>query len=621
MLDSITKVDSGDFSVKSKDVEINVGPGGLKGTRIAIVVDKELSEDHRRKFSHGNLENSQFVATGIIKAKIEEEISRLLSKHDTYKDSTKFLLSLAELYSLIGDYQSAFKFSHQATLILQDDHVLERHGDFCVLSGRTDDAKDIFLELSNKGQVYSTIRLVQLEVEANNLGNAITFVNRALDEDFLDWRVQLLAGTLHLVRNELYEAIRAYRLALEGKNNSSSIYLKLGLCYYLLNLPEKALSNLRKSILLNNSNTDSLNLYADVSLENNLKLDQACKYLEYELGEHPDNRVILDKLGEIYFDTSQISKGVNLLSQATKKYDDTRAWNNLGAILSKRSSKLSIPNYFKAIEKSGGPDKVYGEYSAELAVVNLCSSLIATKKYSKARNIALTYIKNCPDERYLIEDSFYKIYSIYVDSLISENKPNDAAKVAVEILKKDYIHIRLILELGTFLTTYFSLSGYQSGLNLANKYAKYVYDKLNEHQEDLSDSYNLIINNYAFVSIELGNYELARDLLDQINYNLDNKSVVRGTNALYEMKIGNFKKAEELYNLSISTTTDQIKKEAIKFKHTLEISKYLIKQGQMQKAKRRLNTILKSKLVKDWKIKFLRDEANNILKKLNSVRA
>ena len=461
------------------------------------------------------------------------------------------------------------------------------------MSGRTDDAKDIFLELSNKGQVYSILRLVQLEFEANNLGNAVTLVNRALDEDFLDWRVQLLAGTLHLVKNELYEAIRSYRLALEGKNNSSSIYLKLGLCYYLLNLPKQTLSNLRKSILLNNSNTDSLNLYADTCLENNLKLNQACKYLEYELGEHPDNRVILDKLGEIYFNTNQISKGVNLLSQTTKKYDDTKAWNNLGAILSKRSSKLSIPNYFKAIEKSGGLDKVYGENSAELAVVNLCSSLWDTKEYTEARNIALTYIKNCPDERYLTKEPVYKIFSIYFHSLEAENKPDDAANVAIEILKKDYIHLNLILEFGTFLTTYFSLSGYQSGLENANKYAKYVYDRLNENHDALYDYYNLIINNYAFVSVELGNYKLARSLLDKINYNLDHKSVARATHALYEMKIGNFEKAQKLYNSSITNTTDQTRKEAIKLKYTLEVSKYLIKQGQTQKAKRRLNTIIK----------------------------
>ena len=616
MFDSIPMVDTGDLSVEPKNVEVSVGPEGLKGTRIALVVEKELSEDHIRKISHGNLENSQFVATGSVKDKIEEEISRLLSKYDTYKDSTKFLFSLAELYSLIGDYQSAFEFSHQATLILQDEHILERHGDFCVLSGRTDEAKDIFLELSNKGQIYSTLRLVQFEVEANNLGNATTLVNRALDKDFLDWRVQLLAGTLHLVRNELYKAIHAYRLALEEKNNSSSIYLKLGFCYHLLNLPEKALSNLRKSILLNNSNTDSLNLYADISLENNLKIDQACKYLEYELGEHPDNRVILDKLGKIYFETSQIKKGVNLLSQATKKYDDTRAWNNLGAIQSKRSSKSSIPNYYKAIEKSGGLDKVYDNSSAELAVVNLCSSLINNKEYSEARNIALTYINNCPDERYLTKDPLYKIYSIFVHSLISENKPYDAAKIAIEILKKDYIHLKLILEFSTFLTTYFSLTGHQSDLMVANKYAKYVYGKLNEHHDDLSDFYNLIINNYAFVSIELGNYELAKDLLGQINYNLDNMSLIRATNALYEMKIGNLEKAERLYNLSILRTTDQIKKEAIKLKYTLEFSKYLIGQGQTQKARRKLNTIMKSKLVKDWMIKFLRDEANTILKNL-----
>ena len=616
MLDSITKVDSGDFSVISKDVEINVDPVGLKGTRIAIVLDQELSKGPTRNFTHGNLEDNQFVATGIIKVKIEEEISRLLSKYDTYKDSTKFLLSIAELYSLIGEYQQAVEFSHKATLVSQNDCILERHGDFCVLSGRTDDAKDIFLELSNKGQVYSTLRLVQFEIESMNFDNAIKLVNTALDKDFLDWRVQLLTGTLHLIRNDLYEAIHAYRLALKGKNNSSSIYLRLGLCYYLLNIPEKALSNFRKSILLNNSNTDSLKLFADICLENNIKLDQASKYLEYELVEHPDNRVILDKLGEIYFDTNQINKGVNLLSRATKKYDDTRAWNNLGAILSKRGSKSSIPNYFKAIEKSGGLDKVYDEYSAELAVVNLCSSLMSTKEYSEARNIALTYIKNCPDERFLIKAPLYKIFSLFVHSLINDNKPNDAAKVSIEILEKDYIHLKLILELGTFLTTYFSLSGHESNLDIANKYAKYVYDKLIGNHDDLSDNHNLIINNYAFVSIELGNYVLARNLLDKINYNLDNIPLIRGTNALYEMRIGNFEKAEKLYNLSISSSTDKIRKELIKLKRTLEISKYLIKQGQTLKAKRRLNAILKSKLVADWKIKSLRDEANYILKNL-----
>ena len=98
MFDSITNVDTGDLSVESKDVELSVGPEGLKGTRIAIAVDNEISEGHTRNFSHGNLDNSQFVATGSIKNKIEEEISRMLLKYDTYKDSTKFLLSLAELY-------------------------------------------------------------------------------------------------------------------------------------------------------------------------------------------------------------------------------------------------------------------------------------------------------------------------------------------------------------------------------------------------------------------------------------------------------------------------------------------------------------------------------------------
>jgi Flp pilus assembly protein TadD len=582
---------SRELAVRKRKVEIGLRDEGNRRSQLLLPPVDELRR--REPLAEKNYDAKRLSQSTAIDIEVcQQEFNRLMEKYDRFKDSATYLTRLASLSQLCGDKAKALNFSRAAAVVGGQPIFQYRTAEMALDAGQVDAADEMFRKLDTQKYGDASLRLAEHYISEGDFAEAQKHVNRALEFDILDWRAQIVAGTLSLVRGDYRHAIRHYRVALDGRPNSSLIYANLAISQYLLGNVGKALKEIRKSIALNPTNKNALTFLADVSIGGKRDLGIVTRYLESYLIYHPESKTIIERLAKAHYVLEDYSSVINVLERAKQYVDNPSIWNNIGAAYaSKRNLRTAMLYFHKALQV----EDVYSDRGAEFATTNLVAALVDLGKYTEAEEIAETYITECPDERYIEDKVLSKMTAIFVWILICRGRHKDAIRLAAKSLQHTNVNITLKLRLSQILSSQFSVA--QSQLDEAYRYARQGYDALWETDEDIEpDMANMIVNNLVFVLIEQGKMEEAQTLIRTLRTNVSRGAeFAYATKGLYALRRGDVEKGEQLYKMAIGRTENSKQKNLFRQKLYLELGKHWINSGDRRRAEQNLKKAVKLK--------------------------
>lgn len=592
-----------------------------EGRRRSFVVLPQVGEPLAGKAIRAHVEASIIpTALGDSFAAYLQEVRVLMNLQDRFGGSPTFLARLSGILGYIDNSQAAVDFARQAVKSSDSPVFSYRLGEALLNNGDKRAAREIFEVLAQDGHIDSLLRLAELSINAQDFNQALAVLNTALSRDELDWRVRLLAGTLSLVRNEYQEAIRHYRVALDDKQNSSVIYLNIGIAYYLIGLTDKALRETKKALRINPWCKNAVVFFADLGLREDRELEPAKNYLIQYLSLKTAEKPLVKRLADIYFKTSNFSEGISLLESVKLSFNDAGVWNNLGVLWSLREPRRAQKYFYKAVESVGGIVEAHDNRAASIAVLNFAHTLLETQKNRAAEQILTEFINSAPSNEYLSDSVLWKFPLYLCRVLMLQDKAEQAAQLAYQFLNEPALHLDGRLDLVSSLMAYHSFI--TSDLSAALEYARLGY-KLSMDVKNKDDfRVNMAVNNMAFILLELEMLDEAEPFVRQLKTVGLYSEFAIATKGLFALKLGFYERGMKYYELAVATAVGAERKNAIRQKMNLEMGRFWLKKGERQKAIRCLKKIVGAKEIRDvMRLDVLRRAAISLLENMGSDRA
>lgn len=115
------------------------------------------------------------------------------------------------------------------------------------------------------------------------------------------------------------EAVKVLKQALQKKPGHEDLLMNLGMVYESLKQRDLALDMMKQVIALNSSNATALNYVGYSYAEKGENLDEAEKLIQKALSVKPEDGMIMDSLGWVYFQKKEYAKALEWLERAVQK--------------------------------------------------------------------------------------------------------------------------------------------------------------------------------------------------------------------------------------------------------------------------------------------------------------
>ncbi|MFW6138497.1 MAG: tetratricopeptide repeat protein [Spirochaetota bacterium] len=249
---------------------------------------------------------------------------RIAQKKNNQDMEKKWRFVLAGNYYELGRYQKAL--DEALHIKRMDQEYLENRyllGDVYSAMGKTRQAIDQYRYFEkhspNKADVYLKLGICYDEIEEHR--KAIqSFISAARISPEND-RIYYYLGIEYRILKEYEKAVDAFSRALELKGDDAKYLFNLGVCYERMDQIDKAIYYLDKSVGLDDSNPSSLNYLGYLLADKGIRLQDAKKYIEKALSMDPRNGAYLDSMGWVCYRLSQYQKAKQYLEQAVQYID------------------------------------------------------------------------------------------------------------------------------------------------------------------------------------------------------------------------------------------------------------------------------------------------------------
>lgn len=603
-------IDDKDTSITPEGFQVNLFDEDCRSGSLVFPPLNVVKAEHSKPIVHYEI----ITDTSNLGADLcQIEINNLLKDMDRFKDSPTYLTRLSSMYALCGDEVQSIQYAKKARELDDSDSLTFELANKFLKYGYKKDAQDLFSGLANNNNISALLKLAEISIANLDMETSKEIVTKALNEDITDWRIHLLAGTIELSEFNCSNAIKHYRIALQEKINSPSIYINMSIAYFLQENNIKAISFAKKALNLNPLNKTALTLLTDISFSSNLEVDSSEKYINKYLRYMPISNTFIERLGKVYLLKDESDKGIALFENNKKFYNDVGMWNNFGVFWSKKNKLIVAAQYFnQAIEKAGGLLKAHKDRASEIAVLNLSRVLYDTKRYNKAIDFINAFLESSPKD-YYNDEVLCEIYHVRIRSYLALGENEAVAKYANILASQKNIFIRSKIDACTLLTTHSVLI--DDDPQKALKFATMAYDLAKEYSEIDPVRLNTIINNLAFSHLENDDLLTAKSYIDKLVFNLPNKEYAYATRGLYFIKKGDYKKGQEEYLKAISFSQNKERKLLLTQKLNYELGKYWYSNNNNKYALRYLSKSMKHKNITDtWKVNQIYNLASKLIK-------
>ena len=187
-----------------------------------------------------------------------------------------------------------------------------------------DEANRYYDAISKKSEIYYPAQIKK----ANNLSaqkkydeaiRVLKKVSRATPNNF---QVLSNIGDILRISNNQQDAIKYYNEAIKSIFYESErhwpVYYALAVSYDRNNEWEKAEENLQKALKLSNRNPQVLNYLGYSWLKHNTDINKAASFILEAYEKEPNDGVIIDSLGWVYFNIGDYQKAISYLEKASE---------------------------------------------------------------------------------------------------------------------------------------------------------------------------------------------------------------------------------------------------------------------------------------------------------------
>ena len=551
---------------------------------------------------------------GISRKSLEAELDHLLSRRDSYSQSDSYLYKAAGLAALCGRLDDAQELAKKATESNAEDSELKyRLGEICFRLNELDAAERIWLELANNRHLLSCLRMAELFICKSEYGDAKFWIDKAMDVDEFDWRVQMFAGTLSLILGEFEQSIRCFRVALDSRPRSVRLHYNIALAHIVTGQIKNAFRSLRVAIGLNPFHKKAIVALADLGIHERRGFLDISRLLSRYVGVYPDDKSVIVRLGKVLAEQGDDGRARRLLSDAMHRLQDPAIANNLGVLFARGNDLGGAIKEF-GLAARGANDFPISQEVVETATANLVSTLLRARLFDQAKALARAYLEANRESEILNGDPSYRIADGLIRAHLGLHELNDAVSLAKQWIKEE-IHYDFRIRLSETLACYFSL--HEGRMERAYPFAIEAYNM--QAASLIGDKSNLSIatNNLVFVMIEVGKMEEARRLAMQLKVDIpEHMAYSYATRGLLAIRVGDVEKGEGLYRRAISLANNQDSKALIRKKLNWELGRYWASKGSRAKARRFLEKVLKVKIRGVWKMPYLEADVADLLKSL-----
>ena len=551
---------------------------------------------------------------GISRDSLLADLDRLLSRRGSYSQSKSYLYRASGLAALCGRLNDAYELAREAAESHTEDSELKyRLGEIHFRLNELDAAARIWRELANSGHLLSCLRMAELSVCKSKYDDANFWVDKAIDVDEFDWRVQMFAGTLSLILGKVEQSIRYFRVALDDRPRSVRLHYNVALAHILTGHIPNAFRSLRRAIGLDPFQKKAIVALADLSLHERRGFSDIKRLLSRYVEAYPDDRSAIVKLGQVLVEQGDDRSARELLSDAMRRLQDPAIANNLG-VLSARGNNLGKAIREFRLAAAGADERTGNQEIAGAATANLISALLKASSFKQAKALARVYLGANSEAEVLNGDPSYRIADGLIRAHLGLHELDDAVSLATQWIEEE-VHPNFRIDLAETLTCYFSLHKRQMGR--AYHFATEAYNmQVRSHIRDKS-KLSMATNNLVFVMVETGKVDEARRLAMQLKVDIPEYAPFSyATRGLLAIRLGNVEKGEGLYRLAISAAGDSDTKALFRKKLNWELGRYWAYQGSSTKARRFLGKVLKAKIRGTWKMPYLEADVADLLKNL-----
>lgn len=542
---------------------------------------------------------------------------KLLQKHGRFKESPTYLNHLATLAALAGEQLRAEEYWKQGHRLRDDLFFGRKIGDSLIKRGDLDGAVGMFKAMGS--DIYANLRLAYVAVNAGHYEIAMDHVQRALQEDVLDYRSNWLGGAICLVTDRPEEAIRYFRVANESKPNAPALHMNMGIAHYLLGAERNALKEARMAVALNPLSENAVAFYTDLRDLYDRQTMHTVDVLENYLEYCPDSLLIRNRLAKLYCDTNQFAKAIKALKIAASKHLSTAIWNNLGATywrsgdLRKASAFFSYAVNLGSEQREIKAKKFFADEGAQGALVNLLNLLAGQHKYQRVLKIAEEFIGRAPDNRFLYDKILSRVFLNYLRALYySDDKEKTARKIETYLKSEGQLDNILRLKLYIQLSYHYAVEDVQ--LETALYHTRQAYDLLNSvERRERARLEPVVVNNWAYALIEMNRTEEAMPVINRLGGMLARSDPIHAaTLGLWHLKKSQIERGKELYLKAIDSCKDRYTQTLLRQKLNLELGRAYLHRTESREARLYLSRAAKSAA----DTRHFREEAAKLLKQI-----
>ena len=597
--------------IRQEDAEVEIGieaapSGKLIFPSVPQLLDGQIVPKRAEQLSTYN-RSSLFQDEGI-----RSELERMLLRCEHFSDSGNFFARLSSLAVLSGQLDRAYEFASKAVALSPNPEFRARLAEVAYFQSNIDQARRIWTELAGEGNTDAMLRMAQLAISEENYSVAERWLEGAMRIDSTDWRTNIVAGTLALGLGDHERAVRHFRVSLEDRPRSMQLYYNLALAHALSGATKHASRALRIAIGLNPFSQKALVAWADLCLHEGKNVLESSRALDRYASLFPHDQLAVDRLAQLKYESGDEFGSRNLLVEAQHRFGSAYISNNLGVLSARgKNMKQAIREFGHAIAISAQSEEEDEGYTAEIATTNLVVALISAHEFERAEKVAEAYVSIVSQERYLLEEPFFRIAEGLVNACLNLGKTEKGIDLALEWISRT-IHPDLNSSLANTLVCYYTLVDEQ--LDKARRFALEAYQIQYERQPRELRPWNVSVNNIAYVAIEQGELDEASRYLSGFRSDVEpNRHYEYATRGLLAIRRGQMERGEGLYRLAISTATDRDAKSLLRQKLNWELGKTWISKGNIRKAIRLLEKVQRTRVSGIWTIPFVKSEAARLL--------
>jgi tetratricopeptide (TPR) repeat protein len=582
----VPKINSSDMSlqVERKPLQLFIHAGETEILTFVLPPTDDLDEVRSLGEQHAQLERLNANEGLEFLQDFKLELGLLEEKFEQFSDSPTYLTRLANFAAIVGDRDAEARYLALAREQSSDPLIVHRLGENLIARDRLPEAEHVFSGLDLGADLYANLRIASLSVQRKDMVTARSFIDTALRINALDYGARVFDGALCIIERRYPEAIRSFRVAIEDRPNSASAHANMAIAYKLIGLSHKALSSLKRAVVLDPINPYFVGLLSDIAYEIGEDAD-ALPSLRYYVQFDQTRPDMWSRVARACFRMGLINDAEHALKREGSIKDSVAVWNNLGVCHHRRKEYPRALSAFKHAFLLNSNDRSYEMFQAAR---NAAQTLAEMEMHEQVVDFTSQVISFDRDNFLLKTPVVSDIHALRIQALLKLRHFGVATQLGRDILHEPVVASDLVV------WTVASMVGL---LSLRDGLTEDVRGLISQYWTDATRSgvteyqWSRFVNNIAFAFAEAGNITQAEEALRSIGPRVGADAYPTATQGLVQMRKGNVERGVTLYERAISLAPTPSDKARIKQKLNLELGRFHA-QTNVRKSQRFLEKVI-----------------------------